>query len=387
MSKETGSRILILAGEPSGDVHGADLIRAMKQRDPSLTFHGIGGPCMADAGASLFFSIDQLSAMGLLEVLCQIRPIKKAFDLFRHQLRTLKPELLILIDYPGFNLRAAAYARTHSRTKIFYYIPPKVWAWNRSRLKQMKQTIDHAGLIFPFEEKIYKKAGIPATYVGNPLLDQYPNPLPHSLKSGTTASDSRVIGLMPGSRKNEIHALLATMLAAAEIIHDRHPHVRFLVSGADSIPVDMIASQVAAAKTAERFQVIPGNPRRIFEQADMLIAASGTITLEAALCCIPTVIVYKMSPVTFQAGRAIVKVKHAGLANIIMNNEVMPELLQDAATPENISAAACRMLDHLEEYRQKLGPVRRLLGEPGAAARTAGIALALQNGNKNPQKR
>jgi len=387
MSRKTGNHILILAGEPSGDVHGADLIRAMKRRDPSLTFHGIGGPCMAGAGARLFFSIDQLSAMGLLEVLCQIRPVKQAFDLFRHKLRTISPALLILVDYPGFNLRAAAYARARSRTKIFYYIPPKVWAWNRSRLKQMKQTIDHAGLIFPFEEKIYKKAGIPATYVGNPLLDQYPDPLPYSLKSGTAASDSGVIGLMPGSRKNEIRALLGPMLAAAENIHQRHPQVRFLVSGADSIPVDMIESQVAAAKLPERFQVVPGNPRRIFEQADMLIAASGTITLEAALCCIPTVIVYKMSPVTFQVGRALVKVKHAGLANIIMDREVMPELLQDAATPENISAAACRMLDHLDEYRQTLRPVRRLLGEPGAAARAAGIALALPHKNKNPQKR
>jgi lipid-A-disaccharide synthase len=383
MKRETENHIMILAGEPSGDMHGADLIRAMKHRDPSLTFHGIGGPCMAGAGTRLFFSIDQLSAMGLWEVLCQIRPVKQAFDLFRHQLRTIRPALLILVDYPGFNLRAAAYARTHSRTRIFYYIPPKVWAWNRSRLKQMRQTIDHAGLIFPFEEKIYKKAGVPATYVGNPLMDQYPLP-PHSLKSGTTASGDRIIGLMPGSRKNEILALLGPMLASAQKIHEYFPDVRFLISAAESIPADMIESQVAAAKMSELFQVIPGNPRQIFELADALIAASGTITLEAALCCIPTVIVYKMSPVTFQVGRAIVKVKHAGLANIIMDREVMPELLQEAATPENISAAACRMLEHLEEYRQKLGPVRRLLGEPGAAARAAKIALGLRRGNKNP---
>jgi lipid-A-disaccharide synthase len=149
----------------------------------------------------------------------------------------------------------------------------------------------------------------------------------------------------------------------------------------------MIESKTTAARFPELFQVMCGSPHRIFEQADMLIAASGTITLEAALCCIPTVIVYKMSPVTFQVGRALVKVKHAGLANIIMDREVMPELLQDAATPENISAAACRMLDHLDEYRQTLRPVRRLLGEPGAAARAAGIALALPHKNKNPQKR
>ncbi|MDZ7665225.1 MAG: lipid-A-disaccharide synthase [Desulfotignum sp.] len=380
---DSDRHILILAGEPSGDVHGADLIRAMRQQDPSLIFHGIGGPCMASAGARLFFSIDQLSAMGLLEVIRQIRPVKQAFDLFRHHLKTIRPALLILVDYPGFNLRAAAYAKTHSRTKIFYYIPPKVWAWNRSRLKQMKQTIDHAGLIFPFEEKMYKKAGISASYVGNPLLDQYPFPLENTFKTVANAASPTVIGLLPGSRKNEIHALLPPVLAAAEKIHRYHPHARFLVSAADSIPLDMIESQVAAAKTPDLFQVISGNPRQIFKQSDMLIAASGTITLEAALCAVPTLIVYKMSSVTFQVARALVKVKYAGLANIILNKEVMPELLQDAVTPENICATACCMLDHLDEYRQKLMPVRWLLGEPGAAARAAKIALELRHWSQN----
>jgi len=375
---DSDRHILILAGEPSGDVHGADLICAMRQQDPALIFHGIGGPCMASAGARLFFSIDQLSAMGLLEVLRQFRPVKQAFDLFRHHLKTIRPALLILVDYPGFNLRAAAYAKTHTRTKTFYYIPPKVWAWNRSRLRQMKQTIDHAGLIFPFEEKIYKKAGIPATFVGNPLLDQYPFPLGNTFKPSADPACPKIIGLLPGSRKNEIHALLPPVLAAAEKIHRYHPHARFLVSAADSIPVEMIE-----AKTPDLFQVISGNPRQIFEQSDMLIAASGTITLEAALCAVPTLIVYKMSSVTFQVARALVKVKYAGLANIIMNKEVMPELLQDAATPENICATACCMLDHLDEYRQKLMPVRWLLGGPGAAARAAKTALILRHWNKN----
>jgi lipid-A-disaccharide synthase len=383
MTGKKNNRVLILAGEPSGDVHGADLIRAMKQRDSSLIVHGIGGHCMAAAGVRLFFSIDRLSAMGLWEVIQQIRPVKQAFDLFRHHLRSLDPGLVILVDYPGFNLRAAKHVKKHSRAPVFYYIPPKVWAWNPSRLKQMKQTIDHAGLIFPFEEKIYKKAGIPATYVGNPLMDQYPEPLPHPVRSHADMPDSRTIGLLPGSRKNEVHALLAPILAAAQNIHQRHPHTRFLVSAAESIPLDMIESRVSATTTPELFRVISGDPRQIFEQSDMLIAASGTITLEAALCRIPTVIVYKVSPVTFQVGRAVVQVKHAGLANIILNKEVMPELLQGAATPETICNTACVMLTHLDEFRQKLLPVRRLLGKPGAAARAAEIALALQCRGKN----
>ncbi|MCF8086864.1 MAG: lipid-A-disaccharide synthase [Desulfotignum sp.] len=381
--KDPGRHVLILAGEPSGDVHGAGLITAMRQQDPSLTFHGIGGTCMAKAGAHLFFSIDELSAMGLLEVIRQIRPVKQAFDLFKHHLRTLDPELVILVDYPGFNLRAAAYARTHSQANVFYYIPPKVWAWNSARLKQMASTVDHAALIFPFEEKIYKKAGIPATYVGNPLLDQYPVPLKKSVKSHSDSSKQRIIGLLPGSRKNEIHTLLTPMLTAAVKIHGNRPHVRFLVSAADAIPLDMIESKVAVTGNPELFQIISGTPRQIFERADMLIAASGTITLEAALCTIPTVIVYKMSYLTFRMAQAVVKVKYAGLANIIMDNEVMPELLQDEVTPENISSAVLYMLDHLNKYRQKLVPVRQLLGGPGAAGRAAGIALGLKNRPKN----
>jgi lipid-A-disaccharide synthase len=381
--KDSGRHVLILAGEPSGDIHGAGLITAMRKQDPSLKFHGIGGTCMAKAGAHLFFSIDELSAMGLLEVIRQIRPVKQAFDLFKHHLKILDPELVILVDYPGFNLRAAAYARTHSQANVFYYITPKVWAWNPARLKQMTHRVDHAALIFPFEEKIYKKAGIPATYVGNPLLDQYPVPLQKSIESHTDSSKQRIIGLLPGSRKNEIQTLLTPMLNAARKIHGNRPHVRFLVSAADAIPFNMIESKVAAAGNPELFHIISGNPRQIFEQADMLIAASGTITLEAALCTIPTVIVYKMSYLTYRMARAVVKVKYAGLANIIMGKEVMPELLQDAATPENISFAALYMLDHLNEYRQKLAPVRQLLGGPGAADRAAEIALDLKNRPQN----
>jgi lipid-A-disaccharide synthase len=381
--KTSGRHVLILAGEPSGDVHGAGLITAMRKQDPCLTFHGIGGTCMANAGVHLFFSIDELSAMGLWEVIRQIRPVKQAFDLFKHHLRSLDPELLILVDYPGFNLRAAAYAKTHSQANVFYYIPPKVWAWNPARLKQMAHTVDHAALIFPFEEKIYKKAGIPATYVGNPLLDQYPVRLKRHVKSHINALQPQVIGLLPGSRKNEIHTLLTPMLNAALSIHETCPHVRFLISAADSIPLEMIRSKVTEADAPELFHIIPGPPRQIFEQADMLIAASGTITLEAALCTIPTVIVYKMSYLTFRMAQAVVKVKYAGLANIIMDKEVMPELLQDDVTPENISSTALFMLDHLSEYRQKLAPVRQLLGGPGAADRAAGIALDLKKRRKN----
>ncbi|MEE4365591.1 MAG: lipid-A-disaccharide synthase [Desulfotignum sp.] len=376
MNRPNG-HIMVLTGEPSGDVHGASLVRAMQQQDAALTFSGIGGPCMAEAGVDLFFSIENLSAMGLTEVLFQIRSIKKAFDSFTAHLMATRPGLLILIDYPGFNLRAARFAKNRTRTRVFYYITPKIWAWNRSRIRQIKRFVDHAGLIFPFEEKIYKKANIPATYVGNPLMDQYPHAVTPRAEKTAGPSDPWIIGLLPGSRKAEIHHLLDLMLTAAQMIRKYQPHTRFLVSAAGSIPLESIKKKMAFHEASGQFEIISGSPGQIFAQADMLIAASGTVTLEAALCQIPTVIIYKMSPVTFRIARVLVKVKYAGLANIIAGRQVMPELLQADASPANICVTALDMLDHLAEYRKKLTPVRLLLGSAGAAGRAAKIALDL----------
>ncbi|RLB85479.1 MAG: hypothetical protein DRH26_18255, partial [Deltaproteobacteria bacterium] len=177
ISARKQQRIMVLTGEPSGDFHAGALIRSMQRIDPCLEISGIGGPCMKAEGVEIFFPIEQLSAMGLTEVIFQFKHIKQAFDTFKYRLRTHPPDLIILIDYPGFNLRAAQYAKQKFDIPIFYYITPKVWAWKESRLKQIKLYVDHAALIFPFEEKLYKKAKILSTYVGNPLMDDYPEHL------------------------------------------------------------------------------------------------------------------------------------------------------------------------------------------------------------------
>ena len=369
--------VMVLTGEPSGDVHGASLVRAMQRLDPALTFSGIGGAGMADAGVDLFFPIKDLSAMGLTEVIFQFRSIKQAFDRFTSQLMAKRPGLLILIDYPGFNLKAARFAKKHTTTRVFYYITPKIWAWNRSRIWQIKRFVDHAGLIFPFEEKLYKKAGIPATYVGNPLMDHYPHAVTSKPRKTASPSDPWIIGLLPGSRKTEINNLLDLMVTAAKMVQKHRPDTRFLVSAADAIPVERIETALASQKETGLFRLVCGSPRQIFEQADMLIAASGTITLEAALWKIPTLIVYKMSPVSFKIAQIVVKVKFAGLANLIAGRQVMPELLQTQASSQNICATALDMLDNLPEYSRKLALVRQMLGPAGAAARAAKIALDL----------
>lgn len=398
-------RIMVLTGEPSGDFHAGALIRAMQRIDPCLDICGIGGPCMRDSQVDVFFPIERLSAMGLTEVIFQFKHIKQAFDTFKYRLRTHPPELIILIDYPGFNLRAAQYAKQKFNIPIFYYITPKVWAWKESRLKQIKLYVDHAALIFPFEEKLYKKAKIPSTYVGNPLMDDYPEYLakpfyrrsrltgPSSLigsdlvesgliKSGGACLDQKepkgpVIGLLPGSRRAEITNLLDIMLKTALKINDKKKKSRFLISAASSLHLELIDKILSPYHHTGLFEVVQGRPMEIFKRSDLLIAASGTVTLEAALCCLPTIIIYKMSPISHKIAKLLVKVKYAGLANLIAGKEVMPELLQNDATPEKISQRAFFMLKNLGDHENQLLVVRKLLGAPGASKRAARIALDL----------
>lgn len=388
-------RIIVLTGEPSGDFHAAALIMAMQRIDPNLDISGIGGPCMQAANVDIFYPIEKLSAMGLTEVLFQFKYIKQAYETFKSRLRTQQPDLIILIDYPGFNLKAAQYAKQHYAIPILYYITPKVWAWKESRLQQIKQYVDHAALIFPFEKKIYQRAGIPSTYVGNPLMDDYPDHyakpfLRHSSNGSSSSSGEEknpcpnemnfngpVIGLLPGSRKAEISNLLGIMIKAALKIHEQKKNARFLISAASSLHLQRIEQILSPYKQTGLFEVILGRPLEIFKRSDLLVAASGTVTLEAALCCLPTIIIYKMSPVSYSFAKCLIKVKYAGLANLIAGRELMPELLQNLATPEKISQEAFSMLENLREHENRLLMVRKLLGGPGAPKRTARIALDL----------
>ncbi len=367
--------IMILAGEPSGDLHGANLVQSLKQLDPELKITGIGGEGMAARGMELFFHINQLSVMGLTEVLLQFRVIKQAFDLFRDQVRTTKPDLVILIDYPGFNLRAAAFAKK-SGVPVLYYITPKVWAWKRSRLKTIKRVVDHAALIFPFESPMFRKEGIPSTFVGHPLLDVYPDTM---VPERSRSDKDFIIGLLPGSRETEISALLNTMVESAVLIKERIKNVRFLVSAAPTVDHQRMEQIIAPHNQDHLFTLVKGTPQAIFDRADLLVAASGTVTLEAAICGVPMIIVYKLSSLTFFIGRIFVRLKHVGLANIIAGHEVVPELLQSQATPQTIAHTTVSLLNRkkLGRMRSRLLMIRKLLGGRGASLRTARLALDL----------
>ncbi|MEN8210802.1 MAG: lipid-A-disaccharide synthase [Thermodesulfobacteriota bacterium] len=376
--------IMVLTGEPSGDLHAGNLIREINKLNQNIYFSGIGGQQLEHQGVDLFYNIANLSAMGLTEVIMQFRQIKLAFDLFKKKLKNNTPDLLILVDYPGFNLKAAKFVKEHYKIKILYYVTPKVWAWNKSRLKKIKKYVDHAALILPFEERIYKKARIRATYVGNPLLDDYPENIskPFLQRENLSKKKHIVIALLPGSRKTEIENLLGIMLKAAEQIltHmslQKSQKVSFLISKADSIKYEHLETILKDSKIKHLFQIREGPAKNIFLKSDLVIAASGTVTLEAGLCCIPTIIIYKMSWISYQIAKQLVKVKYAGLANLIVNREIMPELLQDDATAEKISKKAIYMLDNLTYFENQLQLVRKMLGKKGAAVKTATIATKM----------
>ncbi len=377
MNKHPG-QIMILAGEPSGDFHGAALVRALKQGCPGIRITGIGGNAMAGQGADIFFPIDKLSAMGLVQVIKQLGTIKQAFSLVKRRLKTDPPDAVVLIDYPGFNLKIAGFIKQHYDIPVCYYIAPKVWAWHSKRLDDIANFTDHVALIFPFEIPIYKAKKIAATYVGNPLVDEYPQPLP-VLNQGQKKdlSTDLVIGLLPGSRSAEIDKLLPVMLDSASIISKRYPHLRCLVSSGIQHHEQRIKHIVFHHPHNGLCRIVTGRPKQIFEQADLLIATSGTVTLEAALNVVPTVIIYRISAVAYRLAQLLVKTRYIGLANLIAGRQVMPELIQDQANAGTISETVFSMIPDLGNHRQQLHQVRRRLGLPGAPKRTAAIIFNL----------
>jgi len=369
---------MVLAGEPSGDFHGAALVRALKSLSPGTRITGIGGKEMAGQGADIFFPIDRLSAMGLVQVIRQFGAIKQAFSLVKRRLNVDLPDAVVLIDYPGFNLKAATFIKQHYNIPVCYYIAPKVWAWNARRLDTIAKVTDHVALIFPFEIPIYKRKKIAATYVGNPLVDEYPQCLTVSGRdNGKTASQDLVVGMLPGSRSAEVDKLLPVMLDAAGVAAKKIPNLSVLISSGIEQHENRIKHIVSHHPNGNLCRIVTGRPKPIFDRADLLIAASGTVTLEAALNLVPTVIIYKMSFVAYRLARLLVKTRYIGLANLIAGRQVMPELIQDSANGRTIGETILSMIPELENHRQQLHQVRRRLGLPGAPKRTAAIILNL----------
>ncbi len=369
--------IMIIAGEASGDMHGAKLAHAIKTRSRNVSLFGIGGNAMQAEGVRLVVDANTISVVGITEVLAKLPTIYRAMATVRKNLNHRKPDLLILIDFPDFNVRVAAIAKKLG-IPVLYYISPQIWAWRQSRVKKIKRLVDHMAVILPFEATFYRKHRVPVSFVGHPLLDRI-LPVSDHQPPGTN-SKGPVIGLVPGSREKEVSTLLPVMLDAAKIIKKSLPTASFVVSCAQSInekDVQRIISQYASTLDIE---TIKGSVDRVFKQSQLLVAASGTVTLEAALHGIPTIIIYKVSPLSYWLGKRLIKVKHIGIVNLIAQKELLPELVQDDASPQAIARTATAMINdpqRLRQMKKELVGIRDLLGGAGASDRVARIALNL----------
>jgi lipid-A-disaccharide synthase len=369
--------VAIIAGEASGDQHGAKLVRAMRKKQPELFFCGIGGPEFRQAGVRVVVDAADLTVVGITEVFAKIPDILKGMGIIKKLLKSLKPDLLILIDFPDFNLHLAAAAQKLS-IPVLYYISPQIWAWRRGRGKRIGKLVNHMAVILPFEEQYYAEYNVPVTFVGHTLLDE---PLPavrHVLKEGV--QDPPVIGLVPGSRDNEIIRLLPIMLDAADILKQRLKHVTFMISQAVSVDRELIEAIIGKYPAWAGVEIVSDGVAKVFHRCDAIVAASGTVTLQAAMYGTPMVIIYKVSPISAWLGKALVRVPNVGLVNLVAGRGLVPELLQENATGHNIARKVENMLkdpDEFNQLRQELIALRDELGGNGASDRVAELALGM----------
>lgn len=373
-------RIMIVAGEASGDMHGARLIAALMAQAPGARICGIGGPELTRQGVEILYDASRLAVVGIVEVLSHFRFIREAMRALEKRLREQPPDLLILIDYPDFNLILAKKAKRLG-IPVFYYISPQVWAWRSGRVKTIKKLVDRMAVILPFEQEFYRKLGMRVDFVGHPLMDavQPTRSREDFLQSLGIDPESTVIGILPGSRKREIAGMLPVFLAAAKRMREQLVKPVFVLPLAPTLnEEDLLANGLGEAGVEVR--VVRENRYDLMGACNAVMAASGTVSLELAILDVPMVISYRVSPLTYFLGRRLIKVQYASLVNLVAGREVVPELLQDEAVPEKIADATLRLIKNQAERTRMLAglaEVRERLGGPGASERSARLALDL----------
>ncbi len=344
---DPSKRIMIITGEASGDLHGAKLISAATKQMPGIQFFGVGGKKMAEAGCEILIPGEKLAVMGIVEIVGHLPVIWKAFNqLKREFFGSNRPDALVLIDFPEFNLRLARQAKK-AGIPVLYYVSPQVWAWRRGRVKKIAAVVDSLAAIFPFEPAFYDGQDILVKYVGHPLLDEFEEAgnCQNLRLRLQIAEDKKVVGLFPGSRHNELRYMLDTLVEAAQLIYDKQPQTHFLVPVANTLshaeiqshfPVDLPVTLIAS-DDASIYDVA--------SSCDTILTVSGTVTLQIALVGTPMAIFYKVSPLTYAIGKRLIKVDHVGLANIVAEGRIVPEFIQDMATPQNLADEALRVLN------------------------------------------
>jgi len=379
----TFKKILIVAGEASGDLHGSNLVKAMLSRDSSLKFYGIGGNKLREAGVDIIADVSEMAVVGLTEVLSKLAFILKVRHKLKKSIQEEHPDLLILIDYPDFNISLAKVAKK-SNVKVFYYVSPQVWAWRKGRIDDLARCVDRMAVILPFEKEVYDRVPLDVSFVGHPLLDTVLKTRSRGDILGELGLEEnrKTVAILPGSREKEVTRLLPEMLGAAEILKEKMPSIQFILPLADTLPIEMIRA-IAQNYSVDITIVRNTDTYNAVGESDMAIVASGTATLEVALLEIPMIIVYKVSPFTYCVGRIFIDVKHIGLVNIIAGKSVAPELIQGDAAAGAIAEETEKILSDravANRIKEDLRELRQRLGNPGAAERTAGLAYELLQG-------
>jgi lipid-A-disaccharide synthase len=359
---------MIIAGEASGDMHAARLVRSTLAVDSQIHFFGIGGNEMRKAGVEILVDASEMAVVGLIEVLKHYRRLSGVLHRMRDILRREPPDLLILVDYPGFNLRLAKSAK-QAGVRVLYYISPQVWAWRQKRVHEIRDCVDMMAVVFPFEVEFYREYNVPVTYVGHPLIQELNESAirePSHNEFGLNP-DKPVVGLFPGSRKSELKRLLPVVLASADLIRHHRPDTQFVLPVASTLSYEDLLDHGASKKQLSDICVVSGKSQRVIPLCTLIITASGTVTLEIALRQIPMVIIYKVAFLTFEIVKRLIKIKYIGLCNIIVDKKLVPELIQHDATPEKIYAEVKSILDdsaHAKALHDNLADVRQHLPPP-----------------------
>ena len=379
MTQQKPLIIAFSAGESSGDRHAAEMFLEIKNHRPDIKGMGMGGSKMKLADIDIRYDSSAIGVIGVIEVIKHYAEIRRALNAMKQLLLTERPDLLVCVDYKEFNFKLARFAKQNG-IKVLFYVSPQVWAWRPGRVKKYGAAIDMMAVIFPFEEPYYEAEGVPVRYVGHPSVDKvHPQ---HSKEEDLglfgLAKASPVVGLLPGSRKNEIERMLPVMLAAARQLQAEFPDIRFLLPQADSIPDGLLADPLKAVPLP--ISVIKHKPYDVIQCCDAIMTTSGTASLEIALLGIPMVITYRLSPLTYWLGRLLVKTPYIGLPNIILGKPAIKELIQQEASAENLAAEISKILTdeaYANQICQDLLLAKKQLGEGGGSKKMAMLALEM----------
>ena len=368
MIARAAPRIFVSAGEPSGDLPGAGVIQALRARHPDALIEALGGPRMAAAGAAIRYPMEGLAAFGLVEVVTKLGAHLRLLRALRADFRAHRYDLVILIDYPGFHIRVAEAAR-EAGTQVLYYIAPQLWAWRPGRARRFASAVDRLAVVLPFEQRFFGGLGLRSDYVGHPLVDQATWPTREAARSRLALpADSRVLGIFPGSRQQEVRRLWRPFRDAARQLLDEGHCDRVIVAG----------TPTGEYPDPGPLTIVRGDPIPVFAAADAALAKSGTTTLEAALADVPMVVAYKVHPLTWLMFQRLRTVRWVSLVNLVAEREVVPEMLQDRAETGPLAEALRPLLDPLNPatiaQREGLAQVRQRLGAPGATTRVVALA-------------